>query len=863
MSEQITQPGAGTPPGVLPSPPAPAPRPPVDPGDLRVVLFGMPAAGKSSLLGALARAAEVQQATLGGKIVDESQGLADLRHQLYDATPRRTPEEVVPYPVRYEPLPEKGRSRPGRPIDAVLMDCDGRVANDLLTRRDQLNEKGPETALAHEVLDADALILVVDASAPPAQVEADFAEFVAFVRHFERGRKERAEVAGLPVFLVLTKCDLLARAGDSPADWMERIEQRKTEVGEHFREFVECDRAAQADQAGDPDGKEGEDCRKEKSPFGDVELQVWATAVKRPQLAGSPAKPGEPYGVAELFRQCLAQAERYRRSERRADRWLGAVSLGLVGLVALLLTLIVALYFINQSNQLKQLRERVELLRVYTESAPAEERLGGTRAELTNKIKRLEELRNDPLFTSLPEPQQEFVERQLKELRAYLDYYDRILAERDRPAEDAEDSLRARLARLEGELAVPQGWEKTRAAQERQRMRDRAEVLTKVADAAQSWFSRAYEEAADLWASASRSGNWAVKAREAIGPTNQPPFDAQTPLPHPPEMKHADDLKYADVLHYDRVATERGRWETQKRQLKNLLDVLAALRVIPPTADRPDAAVLEILLGFDLAEADARVRKLEEYYPGYKTAFTVEKGGPAPTVPDSIRELVMTTADEYYQALLRTGRAEVLRRLGGKDGKDWDKVKEWSQSPEGLKSWRVLALSLRRLRSPQPAEDPVSELAKFLAQPKFTIAPKAFILEVPERAGLEVDPDEPLTITHKGTEHRYKRVQTLRSSRKVAQHRYEPAKANDSFDVQPGDSFQAQLLVNEVGGGKKRLNWANARSSRFPFEGLWHRPRVEDVNNKAKYYYKDGLLLRPSPEDSVPREPDLLPETGG
>ena len=32
---------------------------------------------------------------------------------------------------------------------------------------------------------------------------------------------------GLPVFLVLTKCDLLARAGDSPADWMDRIEQRK------------------------------------------------------------------------------------------------------------------------------------------------------------------------------------------------------------------------------------------------------------------------------------------------------------------------------------------------------------------------------------------------------------------------------------------------------------------------------------------------------------------------------------------------------------------------------------------------------------------------------------------------------------
>ena len=79
-------------------------------------------------------------------------------------------------------------------------------------------------------------------------LEADFAEFLRFVRTIERGRKERAEVAGLPVFLVLTKCDLLARPGDSPADWMERIEQRKREVGDRFKSFLAEEKAARDDQ---------------------------------------------------------------------------------------------------------------------------------------------------------------------------------------------------------------------------------------------------------------------------------------------------------------------------------------------------------------------------------------------------------------------------------------------------------------------------------------------------------------------------------------------------------------------------------------------------------------------------------------
>ena len=71
---------------------------------LRIVLFGMPAAGKSSLLGALAQAAEIQQHILHGRITDSTHGLEELQHRLYAERPQRTADEIVEYPIRFEPF---------------------------------------------------------------------------------------------------------------------------------------------------------------------------------------------------------------------------------------------------------------------------------------------------------------------------------------------------------------------------------------------------------------------------------------------------------------------------------------------------------------------------------------------------------------------------------------------------------------------------------------------------------------------------------------------------------------------------------------------------------------------------------------
>ncbi|MBV9122964.1 MAG: 50S ribosome-binding GTPase, partial [Planctomycetes bacterium] len=176
---------------------------------LRLVLFGMPDAGKSSLLGALAQAGQTQEHLLNGRLTDLSQGLVELERRLYEQSPRETLEEVAPYPVVLETFAPPGEGRGAERLEAILVDCDGRVANDLLSRRRSLHQDN-EGSLARAVLEADALILAIDASAPEAQIETDFAEFGRFLDLLEHSRGTRTEVSGLPVFLVLTKCDLLA-----------------------------------------------------------------------------------------------------------------------------------------------------------------------------------------------------------------------------------------------------------------------------------------------------------------------------------------------------------------------------------------------------------------------------------------------------------------------------------------------------------------------------------------------------------------------------------------------------------------------------------------------------------------------------
>src|SRR5262249_12122870 len=141
-----------------------------DPGAIRIVLFGMPSAGKSSLLGALAQAAQAQEHVLNGRLLDLGHGLVELQRRLYEERPTPTLGEVAPSPVRLEAFSPREGAAP-TPVDAILFDCDGRVANELMTNEGTFAKARPRSELARAVLHADTLVLVADASADAATLK--------------------------------------------------------------------------------------------------------------------------------------------------------------------------------------------------------------------------------------------------------------------------------------------------------------------------------------------------------------------------------------------------------------------------------------------------------------------------------------------------------------------------------------------------------------------------------------------------------------------------------------------------------------------------------------------------------------------
>ena len=411
---------------------------PISRSALRIVLFGMPDAGKSSLLGALAQAAQTQEHVLNGHLTDLSQGLGELQRRLYEGAPRETLEEVVPYSVVFEPFAKSGATGNDGRVEAILVDCDGRVANELLARRQSLNADSRNGSLAQAILDADALILAIDASAPAAQINADFAEFGRFLRLLEQQRGHRTEIGGQPVFLVLTKCDLLARPGDSAAAWLDHIKDRQAEVEHRFRDFLAAQdqSAGQTEVSGPP-----------VKTFGRIDLHPWATAIKRPALADNPPRPREPYGVAELFKQCLDFSSRFRQrrvhsSQRLLWTLVGTAAM-LLGLGALAAFLIVG----RIANPSHGLEARVEKFQLHDqERTPAAWHLS-----LKSDLDQLMLLVNDPHFEQLPESQKEFLQRRLGELSAYQQYersLNQVGDPKDARNEDQVKQIEGKLTRL-------------------------------------------------------------------------------------------------------------------------------------------------------------------------------------------------------------------------------------------------------------------------------------------------------------------------------------------------------------------------------------------------------------------------------
>src|SRR5262245_11203291 len=703
---------------------------PSEPDAEHIVLFGMPDAGKSSLLGALAQVAETQERQLGGRLTDITHGLGELQHRLYEGRPQETLEEIVPYPVAFDPL-EGAKPDVGRRDEAVLVDCDGRAANSILTSRRGLAADPTAGSLAAEILAADALLLVVDAGASAAQVDNDLAEFVRFLRMFRRDRGRRSEVGGLPVFLVLSKCDLLAKPTDTSAEWQARVEARKLEVGRRFKDFLE------------------DDSDDDRLPFGAIELELAATAVKWPALADAPARPREPWGVAELFHRALVSAGAFQTHRQGAQRRLvwtvGAAAAFFAGLLGLAGGLVA----LRQSAPSLELSNKVESYRA-REGLTASTRLS---EPLQRKFSELSELAADPEFAKLPTEEQKYLTGRLKELEQYINYSDRL--QRVRPPADArsDEDLRETERLLQTDLALPAEyqteWRQTEAAVLRDKWLDDVKAIRKATTDVEAWFRERITEGNGLLLFTDRAADnaplpwsaWTERVGDLLRRSGQPPFRPADRLRDSRPVRLARAVTYDTVLRLPPIEQSRSQWERLRQRLERLRDVAQALGL----AGDGSRAVLKISSAATVANAAETLQNLKQLYPTWPEWSLAD-------LPDPAAPEVRQAAQTAYHHLIDAGRTVVRRKFleGSPDGQEtwarWQPVAEWLPGAPELRDWRELANVLRRLSDPA-VPDPVAALADFLRRGEFRIELTSMRLTVPfDIRGLSVRPVDRWTI---------------------------------------------------------------------------------------------------------------------
>jgi GTPase SAR1 family protein len=506
---------------------------------LHLVLFGMPDAGKSSLLGALLQSAQVQSNVLHGQLTDGSGGLAELQRRVYEHQPKQTLEEIAPFPATF--VPQTETDEPGRAVDVALIDCDGRTANEILARPQPDTARG---ALADAVRQADALILVVDAAAAAAQTSADFTQCARFVRLLERGRGQRSEVSGLPVFLVLTKCDLLAQANDSLVDWLDRIEQRKNQVGTLFKEFLE--RAGVG------------------APFGRIDLHLWATAVSRPALVDAAAKPDEPYGVAELFRQAFDAAVDYRGRSQQSTRRLAVT----VGASVLIITLLsagaVTLFLTSERGEPGPFERQVDAVRA------REMDLGplARHRDVPAKIDELKGFIDQPGFVDLPPRKQEELRLRLRELQAYQQYEKQLLQltdPRDLRTVGQLQELESHLQDIKVPTEYRVEWSQTESGRRQSEYQDDVRALSVAAGKAEEWYRGLIKDGRQVLDN-SGGPNLPARAKKVLDESKNAPF-AENELDKVLPGGHR--VTYGTLFSFGGVAELRRLWDNDiKKKLE-------------------------------------------------------------------------------------------------------------------------------------------------------------------------------------------------------------------------------------------------------------------------------------------------------
>jgi hypothetical protein len=807
------------------------------PRALQILILGEPGSGKTSLLGALAEASATQAEILGGRLTETNPSLEDLRCRIYEGEIPSTEQDLVNYPLQF--------SSPGgnERFDVVLTDTGHKAALDIFSLRKLRTQ---ENAIGNGLFDVDALILAVDSSGP--RLENRLRELAEFLHWLEKARGQDACVGGLPVFVALTRCDLLPGLGQGGAGWLDRIGEGKQQARQALGSFLDR-----------PRNRLG-------AAFGDLALSLETTATKRPPMKGNEGRSREPFGVAELFGRAIASAGSFRRRANHANRRLGwAVTAAVVLLSAFCLSIFALL---GQKGSSDSETRRLQAALDSFKSREAQTPSLRLREPLQTHISELADIRHDAAFGRLPQEQKDYLESRLKELREYKAYKDRLLqlpSPESVRTESELKELQANLAKLEPPPQHQSDWDQTEAAILRTQRMEESRIL-----------ETGLVELRDAYATFSRRGRdlWSFSGREENKPIAWSEWQAQVQkllteteaLDRRPgdRLPGSARLTYAALFHFESVAAARTTWEGVRQRLKRVSDLSSALGLAGIT---PGRAPLDIPADFTIPQATARVQELQTTYPRYETEFTLAD------LPEAIEGDIRKAAKVRYQSLLEPGQAVVLQHLmdfspgDAESPESWKRLLFWLTKPEDLGSWRVLATVLNRLTRPD-GTDPITALEAFLRTERFDLRLAGLGLRLPDDLALR--PAGALTVHYrKGTADASSYAFALQGEgrpdpdKRATLYGFQPTEPL-AIVYSPGDVLWIDLPVTKAEQPGWRLTWAANRSSVYQFERLNRPPRLHrDSQENVQGEQIPTVYLESSPPGGIPRVPDLLPAMPG
>ena len=818
---------------------------------LRIVFFGAPRSGKTSLLEAFERICSTEAET------------APVPLQLAEGPGVVLQKRLVDLPD-FDAIAEA----------ALLFDCDGEASRALLNQPEELARNRARGELAAAIRDAEALVLVVEARSTEADIESHFRAFQDFLSSLRTGRTFDREVGGWPIFLTLTKCDKLHEPGMPVVEWLNRVDREMERLEARFLE--------QFDEAVVTQGN--------RLAFGGLKLATEATATALPEELRLPAyNLGDgTHNLDAFVPDVLRAAADYRARSVAARRRLNWTAAGVVALFAIMLALMLALFAVGESTPLEKLAERAAALEVQREppaSYLAEKSIARRRVEL-------EQIQRDREFDRLAPHLQRFVEMRLHEIDAYTAYKSAFAAPQFAPADVRTNGMFQRLqSDLETGLAPPpefaQAWADTEAVRLRQKWRDDLRLLGESEDRVQAWYRRLIAEATDLIVRSERP-DWRAQInrlqRDASEPDFLPggvslgagasiPVQGSTRLPIP----RGEPLTFGDVVRYERADFAKRDWEQAERRLLDLRDLTDALGVSADPDAPPGPAPLALPEpNGSVAESRELAGRLLETL---KKRFPRAAEGSATWRTDAYPEPLQRELSRRMHLAAEIGvrhvrfllDAELQLENGRADTpEDWRRLidpKTGALLREDFKSWgRLLQLLLSWSEPGRDEIDPIAQLAGFLKADKFALPISSIEIYLPNSLRVQVlapDGGLRLTVAPSGGEPRVlvlKLSGEVKSDANGTTYRFVPAIPLTPLEFKPGDGLTAELML-KAGTAKYALRWTRSRTSTFAVEKLLLDPDLERLQPADNPQRTSGVRLKVLPETPGGIVPELLPTT--